>query len=69
MNDKRLAHLEAQTTQLLSEFDRLVTENQSLKDKQKSWQQERTRLIEKNEMARTRVESMIHRLKSLEANA
>jgi cell division protein ZapB len=37
-----------------------------LKARESAWQQERVRLIEKNELARSRVEAMITHLKSLD---
>lgn len=46
----------------------LHLENQSLKNQQGSLVEERARLIEKNELARSKVEQMIQRLKSLEAS-
>jgi cell division protein ZapB len=46
----------------------LRLENQSLKQQQNSLIEERSRLIEKNETARSKVEQMIIRLKSLEAS-
>ena len=46
----------------------LHLENQSLKNQQGNLVEERARLIEKNELARSKVEQMIQRLKSLEAS-
>lgn len=45
---------------------RLKQENADLKARESDWQRERQRLIEKNELARTRVEAMITHLKSLD---
>lgn len=69
MSDQLLQTLESKLEQLLSLCDRLQQENQSYKQQETEWQQERTRLIEKNELARNRVEAMITRLKSLESDA
>lgn len=56
----------------LLEVDELCSqlrlENQSLKQQQNALIEERSRLIEKNETARSKVEQMIIRLKSLEAS-
>ncbi len=52
---------------VISRCTKLHLENQTLKDQQGSLVEERARLIEKNELARTKVEQMIQRLKSLEA--
>jgi cell division protein ZapB len=45
---------------------RLRQENQSLKQQQNALVEERARLIDKNETARSKVEQMIIRLKSME---
>ena len=44
----------------------LARENKALKTQQQNWTTERAKLIEKNELAKSRVESMITRLKALE---
>ena len=59
--------LENKLDQLINLCERLEKENKSLRSKESDWARERTRLIEKNELARTRVEAMIARLKNLEA--
>ncbi|MBR9912236.1 MAG: TIGR02449 family protein [Gammaproteobacteria bacterium] len=76
MADHPLATLESKLDQLLAECQRLRRENAALhkqaagfKEKEEGWLQERSRLIEKNDLARTRVEAMITRLKSLEEQA
>ena len=45
---------------------RLDRENRVLKNTAQSWQQEREQLIQKTEIARSKVEAMIIRLKALE---
>jgi cell division protein ZapB len=47
---------------------RLADENRSLRSGQEQLASERAQLLNKNELARSRVEAMIHRLKSLEGN-
>ncbi|GAB1255729.1 TIGR02449 family protein [Aurantivibrio plasticivorans] len=69
MNDSILATLESKIEQLVRMCDQLREENRQLHAKESEWIGERTRLIEKNELARTRVEAMIARLKSLESEA
>ena len=59
--------LEKRMHDLVGLCSRLHLENQSLKNQQGSLVEERARLIEKNELARNKVEQMIQRLKSLEA--
>jgi cell division protein ZapB len=61
-----LASLEAQLQELLELCERLKGENHSLRDQQESLSGERAALIEKNELARARVEAMITRLKGME---
>lgn len=48
---------------------RLLDENRSLRTSQQQLVAERAALLDKNEQARSRVEAMIQRLKSLEHNA
>ena len=69
VNQSALSNIENKLDQLINLCQRLEKENQSLKDKETDWARERTRLIEKNELARTRVEAMISRLKNLETQA
>ncbi|MBB5207974.1 TIGR02449 family protein [Chiayiivirga flava] len=68
-------HLE-QVHQLTDKIDRLcdvvrrlLDENRSLRTSQDQLIGERAALLTKNEQARSRVEAMIQRLKSLEHNA
>ena len=63
-----LASLEAQLQELLEICQRLKGENASLRDQHSTLVTERASLIEKNEMARSRVEAMINRLKAMENN-
>ena len=66
----------AQVEQLSARLDklqelvrRLVDENRSLRQGQEQLAAERAQLLNKNEVARSRVEAMINRLKSLESNS
>ena len=61
-----LEALEEKVDELIALTEVLVEENQVLKAKQQSWTTERAKLVEKNELAKTRVESMIARLKALD---
>jgi cell division protein ZapB len=61
-----LAALEARVDELIRTIDKLSSENRALKTQQVTLSAERSVLIEKTEMARTRVESMIARLKAME---
>jgi len=69
VNQTVLKNLENKLDQLIHLCERLEKENQNLRTKESDWARERTRLIEKNELARSRVEAMISRLKSLETQA
>ena len=66
MSDEILLSLETKLDRLILLTNRLQQENAELKAREVSWQQERVRLIEKNELARSRVEAMITHLKSLD---
>lgn len=61
-----LKALEIRVEELIRACSILKEENQSLKIKQDNLVAERASLIEKTELARTRIESMISRLKALE---
>ena len=54
---------------LLELIHRLSEENRSLRTSQEQLNNERANLLAKNEQARSRVEAMIVRLRSLENNA
>ncbi len=64
-----LQGLDLQLRELLALCQRLRDENNSLRQQQTQLVTERAGLIEKNEMARSRVEAMIGRLKTMENNA
>jgi cell division protein ZapB len=61
--------LTARLDKLIDLTRRLAEENRSLRQGQEQLANERAQLLNKNELARSRVEAMIHRLKSLENNA
>ena len=63
-----LVKLEAQIDALIDTVSQLKQENASLRHQQDSLVSERAQLIEKTELARSRVEAMIARLRSLELN-
>jgi cell division protein ZapB len=67
MSDDLLLSLETKLDRLILLCNRLQQENAQLKTREGEWQRERERLIEKNELARSRVEAMIAHLKSLDA--
>jgi len=63
-----LRALGARIEQLLQLNSRLADENRSLRQSQEALMGERANLLAKNEQARSRVEAMISRLKTLEHN-
>lgn len=62
-----LANLEARVDELIKTVEELKTENSALRNQQEGLMAERAVLIEKTEQARTRIESMISRLRAMEA--
>ena len=69
VTELELEKLEARLETLVQNIDRLNDENRSLRNQQESLVGERAGLIEKNELARNRVEAMIGRLKAMEQGA
>lgn len=66
MENPKFIELESKIDALIEVCEELQRENEMLKSTQGTWHKERAQLREKNEQARTRVEAMIARLKSLE---
>jgi cell division protein ZapB len=67
--EQQIKALEQKMDELIHLCDRLNDENKSLKANEHFLLNERSRLIEKNEEARLKVEAMITRLKALEQNS
>ncbi|GGY28049.1 TIGR02449 family protein [Rhodanobacter panaciterrae] len=65
---QELVALSQQLDRLLDTVRRLTEENRSLRHSQEQLSGERAGLMARNEQARSRVEAMIQRLKSLESN-
>ncbi len=61
-----LKDLEAKLDTLIDSYDLIRHENSSLKTKQGELVKEKAKLLEKTTIARTRVEAMVTRLKSME---
>lgn len=64
-----LQKLESQIDALIDTVYQLKQENSSLRHQHDQLLSERSQLIEKTELARSRVEAMITRLRSLELNS
>ena len=67
-SNTELKHLDTSIDTLLNMIQQLKQENTQLRSQQDFLQTERSKLMEKNETARTRVESIINRLKAMEGN-
>jgi len=67
MSNDLLLALETKLDKLILLCNRLQQENAELKARESEWLRERVRLVEKNELARSRVEAMISHLKNLDA--
>ena len=63
------AEISGRLDRLVELVHRLTEENRSLRASQEQLNTERANLMAKNEQARSRVEAMIVRLRSLESNA
>lgn len=63
------AEISGRLDRLIELVHRLTEENRSLRASQEQLNVERANLMAKNEQARSRVEAMIVRLRSLESNA
>lgn len=61
-----LKALETRVDELISTVGKLTSENTALRSQQNNLVTERAELIEKTELARTRIESMISRLRAME---
>jgi len=61
-----LNHLEQRIDELIDTVGLLKNENTTLRQQKDKLNSERSQLIEKTELARSRVEAMISRLRSLE---
>jgi cell division protein ZapB len=68
-SEQNLRNLEYRIEELIQLCQHLQDENSALRSQQATLRRERARLMEKNEMAQTRVEAMIMRLKSMEHDA
>lgn len=66
MEVSQLQQLSDKVDRLIQKCRQLENENTRLRQQQDDWQKERLSLLQKNDLARTKVEAMISRLKSLE---
>lgn len=61
-----LSALESRVDELIDRCEALARENRVLRENNRSWTVERASLLERNEIAKSKVEAMIERLKSLD---
>ena len=66
MTDPNIRNLEEKVDALIQLCADMKRENQQLREKQHQWEAERSNLVNKNELARTRLEKVLQRLKSLQ---
>ena len=66
MAKKQLNELEKKIDELIALCQELNRENQALKTDNAGWHLERKDLVDKNELARNKVEAMIGRLRTME---
>lgn len=64
--EQELRKLEYRVNELIQTVERLKDENRALRETQQSLVAERASLLEKNELARSKVESMIARLRAMD---
>ena len=64
-----LKDLEEKLDRLIEQYNAIKNENHSLKVKQAELVKQKAKLLEKTTLAKTRVEAMISRLKSMEHGA
>ena len=66
MDNLSFPDLEKKIVELIGKYETLLEDNRKLREHQEAWNSERTILLRKNDLARTKVEAMISRLKALE---
>ena len=65
-SEQELKTLEVRVDELIQLCNQLKNENQALREQRTSLVSERAQLLKKNELARSRIEAMIMRLKGME---
>lgn len=68
MEVSQLQQLSDKVDRLINKCKHLEADNNALKEMQEDWQKERMKLLQKNDLARSKIEAMISRLKALEQN-
>ena len=58
--------LEAKVDELIGLCESLANENRALRERNRAWATEKSDLVERNELARSKIDALIHRLKSMD---
>ncbi|MFY0640881.1 MAG: TIGR02449 family protein [Bermanella sp.] len=66
MDSPSLKDINKKLDELITAYQRTKDENRKLKAETESWQHERQRLLQQNELARNKIAEMLSRLKLLE---
>jgi cell division protein ZapB len=66
MTELTLEALSEKVNRLVEYCEQLRTDNQAMRQLQDDWHKERSQLMQKNDLARNKIEAMIGRLKALE---
>ncbi len=66
MAEARFKALSDKIDRLIKHCEQLEHDNSTLREFQNDWNQERSQLMQKNDLARNKIEAMIGRLKALE---
>lgn len=66
MDSPSLKDINKKLDELITAYQRTKEENRKLKTETESWQHERQRLLQQNELARNKIAEMLSRLKLLE---
>jgi cell division protein ZapB len=66
MLERLIAEVEGKLEQLVQRCQQLEADNRALRQQEQEWISERARLMETNELASSRIESLITRLKQSE---
>lgn len=66
MNDERFNTLDQKIDALIELCASMKKENQLLRANEHNWQSERQQLLENNKLAKSRLESVLSRMKSIE---
>ena len=61
--------LEKRVSDLITLTDKLSLENKALRLEQRKWTLERAALVKKNELAKTRIKTVLSRLKNMQLRA